>query len=157
MRHPLLGEIRSTEDLFRETFFAFVEHEVRRVRILIDPDGGPLETSVATAAAIKSRLEGLDHVARQRIVADLLETLNGDWNTYECVEEDGSVTKMQRMPFSDCQFYEQLVLDEIEITGDKTVRLIYTAGGLFRGGDIIVTSANGTDFTRVRIDLLPNE
>jgi hypothetical protein len=53
MKHPLLGEIRSTEDLFRETFFAFVEHERRSVRILIDPDGGPLETSVATAAAIK--------------------------------------------------------------------------------------------------------
>ena len=157
MRHPLLGEIRSTEDLFRETFFAFVEHEVRRVRILIDPDGGPLVTSVATAAAIKSRLEGLDHVARQRIVADLLDTLNGDWNTYEYVEDDGSITKMRRMPFSDCQFYEQLILDVIEVTGDKTVRLTYADGGLFRGGDIIVTSSNGTDFTTVRVELLPSE
>jgi len=152
MNHPILGEIRPCSDL-SDAFEAVVDYESRTVRFLLSEDDRPLEETIALAAEVATQMRRLDDEAKRRVVADLRGTYNAGWNEHDVVQDDGSLKSVSNPQLSETEFYEKLLLNSIDVTGDRCVTFFYKDGGLFWGHAVVVNSLQGTDFSEAYAEL----
>ena len=152
MNHHVLGEIqRPAGDVFDGV--ATIRHGQRDIKIQMDGDDQPFETTLELAAEVVRCLPELDKGAKQVAVADLRETYNSGWNEYDEVQDDGSLKAVSNPLLSETEFEERLSLNAVNVTGDRMIDFFYEDGGMFWGHSVVVNSLNGIDLSGAHAEL----
>lgn len=146
MKHDVLGKV---EMLNGDPFDAeaFVQYESRKLNVSLSLEDRTLETVLALAAEVVTKLKELDDKAKQVAAAELLEDYNYGWKDYDETQEDGSIKTITNPALSSAEFQAKLMLREICVTGDRHVQFWYDDEGMFWGHSILVQSLRGTDFS----------
>jgi hypothetical protein len=152
MRHDILGEIEQPED---RTFdaIATIQHDSRQIKFQIDRHDQPLEAALKFAAEVAIRLAELDKHAKQIAAKELLETYNDGWNSYDEVQDDGSLKEVVNPELSNAEFEARLSLCEVYIEGNRIVEFTYDNDDMFWGHDVAVLSRDGMNFTNTEVQL----
>lgn len=152
MKHHILGEIQRPDDNVFDGV-ATVRHGQRDIKIQMDRDDQPFETTLELAAEVVRRLSELDKSAKRIAVADLRETYNAGWNEYDEAQEDGSLKGVSKPQLSEAEFEAKLSLTAVTITGDEMIDFFYEDEGMFWGHSIVVNSLNGVDLSEAHAEL----
>jgi hypothetical protein len=152
MKHDILGELElSDAHPFDAT--ATIRYGLRDIKVGIDRDGQPLETSLKLAVEVVRHLPELDKLAKSVAVADLRETYNNGWNEYDEAQEDGSFKMISNPQLSEEEFEAKLSLNAVNVTGDQMIDFFYDDERMFWGHAVVVNSLNGTDFSEAHAEI----
>ncbi len=152
MKHDILGEVERT-DGHPFDGVATIRYGSRDIKVRIIRDDQPLETALKLAAEVVRRLPELDKLAQRVAVADLREAYNNGWNEYDEAQEDGSVKRVSNPQLSEAEFEAKLSLNAVHVTGDRMIHFFYDDERMFWGHNVVVTSLNGTDFSRAHAEI----
>ena len=153
MFHEALGEVE-TSDGHPFDGVAMIRYDGRDTRVGIIRDDQNLDTTVALAAEVVSRLGELDRLAKRIASKELRATYNNGWNEYDEVQEDGSLKSVINPQLSEPEFEAKLTLNCVNVTGNSVVDFFYDDQNMFWGHSVLVSSLNGTAFSDARAEIV---
>ncbi|HEY1121731.1 MAG TPA: DUF2262 domain-containing protein [Haloferula sp.] len=144
LQEPVALRSKKLGKLHLDRSVGWYEAEVRlgwkRVKVRLHPDSVEKPAAVIAAGErLWSSVRELDGQARERAVAELLDTKNGSWL------ENGQIA------LTAAQFKKSMKLQSIVIEEDESFEFWYGDGGLFWGHLINVSGSFGKGFTDASI------
>lgn len=100
--------------------------------LVLEPDGEPLENTLAFANSMISKLKEMDIKAKKYLAKECLDTYNDEIR-------EGNEPELDLLSFEN-----QLVLDEISFVGDDTVLFFYK--GILEDFTWMASSSDGENF-----------
>jgi hypothetical protein len=152
MKHDILGEVEQSDGHPFDAI-AMIRYGSRDIKLGIIRDDQPLETTLTLAAEVVSRLAELDKLAKRVASRDLRESYNNGWNEYDESQEDGSFKTVINPQLSEAEFEGKLILDAVNVTGDRMIDFFYDDERMFWGHSVFVNSLNGTDLSEARAEI----
>lgn len=113
------------------------------VDFVIDPDGEPIEDSLALAASAAGALTDLDRRCKELVAAEYLDSYNTGWRIGEVMRPDGNFERFEKPALSPAEFCEKLELKSFEATGGTLLTFWYDDDGMFWGHSLYVDSFDG--------------
>lgn len=150
--HPVLGRLEAANKV-SGVLSGSVTIGSKPLEIAVVLDGEPLETALTFAAEAVLNFSDLDVRSRALVAAHCLASYNSDWRFGAMQQADGTWEKFEKPLLTEEQFASKLTPDELEITGASLIALTYSAGEMFWGHWVCVTSFDGLTLTDTDVEL----
>lgn len=150
--HPILGRLESSEK-GSGVLGGAVTVGGMTIDISVAPDGAPMEVALALAADAVSMLAELDVRCRALVAADFLTSYNSDWRFGAVLKAHGRTEEFEKPLLTEAQFVSALTPAALDVTGAKLLSLSYTAGEMFWGHWVCITSFDGLTLTDTNVEL----
>ena len=151
--HPVLGPL-FPDKTFPDSLVGYASFEENSIELAITPDGQPIEIAIDLATLATENLPRLDALCKGLIADDALEGYNSDWRFGQVALEDGTFRKFEKPLLTREEFFEQLILKNIEAYGTLMLVLSYSESDMFWGHSIQVTFFDGPTFGDAHVSMV---
>jgi len=149
MKDTILANIQQDDDYY----FTQIPYLSNTIEIIIDPEDKPLKQSTQIVQELILSIEKFDTLSKEILARDLLDTYNDNWSSYDETQDDGTRITITNPTLSKKEFMLNLTLNQIIITGEKSISMGYDDSDMFWGHQPTVTSHDGLDFSNAKADI----
>ena len=114
-------------------YFTQIPYLSNTIEIIIDPEDKPLKQSTQIIQELILSIDKFDTLSKKILARDLLDTYNDNWSSYDETKDDGTRITITNPTLSKKEFMLNLTLNQIIITGEKSISMGYDDSDMFWG------------------------
>ncbi|QDA56515.1 DUF2262 domain-containing protein [Thermomonas aquatica] len=153
IEHPILGSL-VPDKKFPDSLTGRINYGGNCIELQATPDGQPIGIAIDLAIRATKDIQKLDALCKGLIADDSLDGYNSDWRFGQTALEDGSFRNFEKPLLTREEFFEKLMLENIEAYGTLMLVLTYKDNDMFWGHSFQVTFFDGPTFGDAHVSMV---